>query len=264
MSNKTSRLSLATRRLPMFAAAGATGLAALAFPVAAQAQQSADVDSGVYVTGRIGTSLPSDFNLEGVQDPQTPSPGAAGAPANVDAGLDSEVAFSGAIGYKLPTRIFNLFEPSIELEYSYTQNDVSGGSFNGGNQTFGGDVEVQTFTINYQSDIVWGDNQRVIPFIGGGVGVADIDSNINYFPAAATAPTFAVTGSDTAFTLQSNAGVRFELTDNVAIDARVRYQQVNGINLERRFVAGGNDAFNADVSGDYDLVNLLAGIRFTF
>jgi opacity protein-like surface antigen len=264
MPNYTPRFSIGAPRLPILAAVGTTAIAAMAFPVAAQAQQSADVDSGVYVTGRIGASLPSDFNLEGVQDPQAPSPGAAGAPANVDANLDSEVAFSGAIGYKLPTRIFNLFEPSIELEYSRTENDVSGGSFNGGNQTFGGEVEVQTFTVNYQSDIVWDDNQRVIPFIGGGIGIADVDSNVTYFPAAETSPTFVVTGSDTAFTLQSNAGVRFELTQNVSLDARVRYQQVNGIDLERRFIAGGNDAFNADVSGDYDSVNVLAGVRFSF
>jgi opacity protein-like surface antigen len=209
-------------------------------------------------------ALPSDFDLEGVQAPQTPSPGTVGAPAVVDIELDNEVSFAGAIGYKLPRRLFGVIQPSIELEYGYTSPNVEGGSFNGGNQTFGGYVEVQTFTINYQSDFVFSSGQRVTPFLGGGIGIADVDADVAYFPATATAPTFGVTGSDTAFVLQSNAGVRFDLSDTIAIDARVRYQRIDGVDLERRFIAGGNDAFNADISGYYESVNLLAGIRYSF
>ncbi|MEM7781409.1 MAG: outer membrane beta-barrel protein [Pseudomonadota bacterium] len=236
------------------------GLAFAATPAAAQSQD----EGGLYVTGRIGAALPSDFALEGVQDPQTPSPGAAGAPAVVDTELGNDVTFAGAVGYRLPTRIFGVLQPSLELEYGYTQVDVDGGSFNGGSQEFLGDVEVQTFTVNYQSDVILSDNQRVTPFFGGGIGVADVDSNIQYFPGTASAPTFGVFGSDSAFVYQSNAGVRFDLSDTIALDARVRYQRIDGVDLERRFIANGNDAFNADVSGDYESVNFLAGVRFSF
>ena len=69
---------------------------------------------------------------------------------------------------------------------------------------------------------------------------------------------------DTAFTYHTDAGVRFDLSDTIALDARIRYQRVDGLDLERRFVAGGNDAFNANVSGDFETVNLLAGVRFSF
>lgn len=248
-------------RLPALLASGMTALAAAAIPAVAQAQ---DVDGGLYVTGRAGIALPSDFDLNGVQAPEAPSPGAAGAPANVGTQLGNEFTFAGAIGYKIPVRFLGLFEPSIELEYSYANPDVSGGSFNGGNQTFLGDVEVQSFTVNYQSDLILKDGQRLTPFWGGGIGIADVDSNIQYFPGTATAPTFGVFGSDTAFTYQSNAGLRFDLTDTIAIDARARYQRVNGIDLERRFVANGNDAFNANVSGSYETVNFLAGLRYSF
>lgn len=248
-------------RFALFAASGAIAIAAAAVPGAAQAQE---VDGGVYVTGRVGIALPSDFNLEGVQDPQTPSPGAAGAPANVQTELGNDITFSGAIGYKVPSRILGVVEPSFELEYSYTNADVSGGSFNGGNQSFLGDVEVQTFTVNYQADLVFGENQSVTPFLAGGIGVADVDSNIQYFPGTATAPTFGVVTDDTAFTYHTDAGLRFDLSDTISLDARVRYQRVNGLDLERRFIANGNDAFNADVSGDYETVNLLAGVRFNF
>ena len=116
---------LSPRRLALFTATGLAAFIATS-PAAAQAQ---DVDGGIYVTGRVGAALPSDFNLEGVQDPQGASPGAAGAPANVETQLDSDVTFSGAIGYKLPTRLFGVIEPSFEIEYTNTSLDVDGGSF---------------------------------------------------------------------------------------------------------------------------------------
>ncbi|MEO1047248.1 MAG: outer membrane beta-barrel protein [Pseudomonadota bacterium] len=248
------------RHLALFTATGLAALVAIS-PAAAQAQ---DVDGGIYVTGRVGAALPSDFNLEGVQDPQGASPGAAGAPANVETQLDSDVTFSGAIGYKLPTRLFGVIEPSFEIEYTNTSLDVDGGSFNGGNQTFLGDLDVETFTVNYQADFALSEGSVVTPFLAGGLGIADVDSNILYFPASASAPTFGVIADDTAFTYHTDAGVRFDLSDTIALDARVRYQRVDGLDLERRFVAGGNDAFNANVSGDFETVNLLAGVRFSF
>ena len=251
-------------RVALTVAGGLSAMVAAAVPAAAQAQDRAEVESGPYITGRIGIALPSDFDLEGVQAPQAPSPGAPGAPANVNTQLGNEVTFSGAVGYKLPARLFNLFEPSIELEYTNTSPDVSGGSFNGGNQSFDGNVKVETYTLNYQPDIVWKDDQRIIPFIGGGIGIAAVDSNVTYFPPTATAPTFGVIGEDEAFVYQSNAGLRFKINDQFSIDGRVRYQRVDGVDLERRFIAGGNDAFNADVSGDYETVNFLAGVRFSF
>lgn len=248
-------------RSSLLFATGAIMLAVCVSPTAAHAQ---DVDGGVYITGRIGIALPSDFNLDGVQDPQAPSPGASGAPANVDVELDSDITFSGAIGYKIPTRFFGFIEPNLELEYNYTNVDVSGGSFNAGTQTFLGDVEVQTFTLNYQGDLVFSENQRVIPFLGSGIGIADVESNVRYFPGTATAPTFGVIESGTAFTYFSNIGVRFDVTDKISLDVRARYQRIDGVDLERRFVASGNDAFNADVSGDYETVNFLAGVRYRF
>lgn len=254
----------AHRRAILALSGSLTALCAVAMPAAAQAQDNADVEGGFYVTARGGVALPSDFNLEGVQAPEAPSPGMAGAPAAVQTGLDEEFAYAGAIGYRIPSRFLGIFQPSIELEYSRANPGVSGGSFNGGNQTFLGDVEVQSFTINYQSDLIFSDNQIVTPFLGSGIGVADVESNIQYFPASATAPTFAVVGSDTAFTYQTNVGLRLDLSDAIALDARVRYQRVNGVDLERRFVANGNDAFNAGVSGNYETVNILAGLRFSF
>lgn len=248
------------RIFPAMAMAGAT-FATLSTPALAQ---SDELDSGFYFTARAGVASPSDFNLEGVQAPEDPSPGTAGAPANVDVGFDNASTFAGAIGYKVPRKVFGLVQPSIEIEYAYTRPEVSSGSFNGGNQTFLGDVEVQTITLNYQSDFILSENQRVTPFLGGGIGIADVDANIRYFPASATSPTFGVVSSDTGLILQSNAGLRFDLSDRIAIDGRVRYQRITELDFDRRFIANGNDAFNARVSDQYESVNFLAGVRYSF
>ncbi len=237
----------------------------LAAPAAAQSNDF-DPEGGPYVSLQAGVTSPSDETFTGIQDPQGASPGVAGAPASVEVESDEGFVGTVAVGYRIPRRIFGLFQPSVEVEYSYAEADVSGGSFNGGSQTFGGETEVNTFSINYQSDVRWSDNQKVIPFWGGGIGVAEVDSNATYFPnnGVATAPTFAVTGSDTGLSLQSNLGVQFVLTDNIELQTRLRYQRVSGLDFERTFVAGGANDFNSDVSGRFETVSLLAGIRYRF
>jgi len=219
---------------------------------------------GVYVTALGGVSLPSDAEYSGVQQPAAGVPGAAGAPANVNAELSSGAFVSGAIGYRIPKHVFGLFQPSVEIEVNYTDFDVNGGDFNGGNQTFSGDQNALTVTANYQNDLRWSNNQKVIPFWGGGIGFTRVDNNIAYFPnnGVLTSPNFAVRGSDTGFNLQSNAGLTFILSDKVELVTRVRYQRVTGLDFERRFIA--NDGFSADVDGRFENVTLAAGLRYRF
>lgn len=252
-----------TARLTAFS----TAMLALptASPAFAQSAEEFEPEGGAYISILAGVTSPSDNDFEGVQAPVAPSPGTTGAPANVAVGFDEEFYGAVAVGYRIPKRVLGLFQPSVELEFSRTSPDVSNGSFNGGSQTFSGDFDINTYSINYQSDIRWSNDQRVIPFLGGGIGIADVRANARYFPNnGAAAPTFAVTGDDTALSLHSNAGVTFVINDNFDLNTRVRYQRVSGLDFERRFVAGTNNAFNADVNGDYETVSVLAGVRFRF
>ncbi len=229
-------------------------------------REAFDAKGGFYISADAGISLPSDGNFAGIQAPVAPSPGMPGAPANVAVEYGSDITAQGAIGYRIPKRFFGLFQTSIELEYNIASANVSRGAFNAGNQSFSGDVDVNSYSVNYRSDIRWSNGQKVIPFLGGGVGIVDVDANIRYFPnnGTATEPTFGVFGSDNALTLQSNAGVRFVLTDKVELQTRVRYQRVRGLDFERRFIANGNNALNAPVSGNYESLNFLAGLLFNF
>ncbi|MEP2737150.1 MAG: outer membrane beta-barrel protein [Erythrobacter sp.] len=240
---------------------------AVTLPQVAQAQDGDfELDSGPYITATVGVTSPSDETFEGVQAPTGTSPGVAGAPASVAAEFDEGFTFAGAVGYQIPKRIFGVFQPSIELEYSNAISDVSNGAFNGGNQTFDGDIDVNTFTINYRSELRLKENQTVVPFWGGGIGIADVDANITYFPnnGVVTAPTFAVQGSDTALVLHSNVGLSVRLSDNVDLEGRARYQRTSDLDLERRFIADNSGSVNADVSGNYETVSGLLGLRYRF
>ena len=189
--------------LPLVSLLLSAGTVAM-LPTSAMAQSTNDApEGGLYIGVKGGITSPSDETFSGDQDPVTPSPGVAGAPADVAVAFDEGATFADTVGYRLPTRFLGIFQPSIEAEFSYGESDVSGGAFNGGDQIFGGDVSVNTFTLGYRSEIHWTDDQKFIPYAGGSIGIADVDANINYFPnnGVATAPTFEVSGSDTGLVL---------------------------------------------------------------
>ncbi len=222
--------------------------------------------AGVYVSGFVGVALPSDTDFDGTQNPAAGVPGAAGGPASIDANLDSDVYFGGAIGGRLPYKFLKTFQPRIELEISHFDSDVSSGDFNGGNQTFSGNQSQTFFLLNSYNDIRWKENQTVVPYIGGGIGVAVVDSDIQYFPnnGIFTAPNFAVQGEDTAFTTVSTAGVTLNASDKFDIYAEGRYIKTYGVDSERRFINNGANGFSADVDDDPDGLAFTVGTRLKF
>ena len=249
-----------------------TALMATITALAASSTASAGIfdfdpaEGGVYVSGFVGVSAPSDADFEGVQNPAAGVPGAAGADAAIEADFDSDVYFGGAIGAHLPFKYWTYFQPRLELEISYFDNDVDSGNFNGGNQVFQGDQSVTLYLLNNASDIIWEENQRIVPYFGGGIGIADYSTNIEYFPnnGVATAPTFAVRNSDSGFATVSKLGATFKATDRFDLYVEGRYLKTYGIDAERRFIAGGADGFSADVDDDPDGVTLTVGTRINF
>lgn len=222
--------------------------------------------AGVYVSGFVGGAFPFDADFDGTQQPVAGVPGTAGADANVQADLDDDVYFGAAVGGRLPFKFLGYFQPRLELEVSHFETDVRDGSFNGGNQVFSGEQSQTFFLLNSYNDIRWKDNQRVVPYIGGGIGFGVVDTDVQYFPdnGVATVPTFAVRGEDTGFATVSAAGVTLNATDTFDIYVEGRYFKTYGIDQERRFVLDGADGFNADVDDDPDGLALTVGTRIKF
>lgn len=245
----------------------ASSMLFVALPSTAFAQDDDfKLDEGIYVVVRGGVTSPSDKTFSGIQAPANGSPGVAGDPASARVQFDEDFTVSGAVGYQIPTRLLGIFQPRVELEYSYSSHDVGGGAFNGGNQTFGGDANINSFTLNYRADVRFKEKQTVVPYVGAGIGVADVDPNIGYFPnnSMATSDTFAIRGSDTGFVLQGDLGLNFRLTDRLDLETGVRYQRISGLNFERQFVAGGGEIFNSELDGRYETVSGLVGVRIRF
>ncbi|MFN3214170.1 MAG: outer membrane protein [Henriciella sp.] len=238
--------------------------AALAASTVLGVSAQADQEPGFYVSGFIGAGFPGDADLRGTQNPVAGAPGTAGAPANIDADFDSGTTLGVALGYKTPWEFFGLFHPRLELEYSTLDVDVDGGSFNGGNQPFSGDTDIDFFLINSYNDIIWDDDQTLIPYVGGGLGVASVDANILYAGGGATAPNFVATGSDTGFASTVAGGLTWLTGSPWEIYGEARYYQVRDLEFDRRFIGGGADLFNASVDDDFDGTSLTIGARYKF
>jgi len=219
---------------------------------------------GVYASGFIGGGFPSDATFNGEQAPEAGVPGALGAPADIDANIGSDAFYGASLGAKLPFKYWKYFQPRLEVEVSYLENDVEGGSFNGGNQNFEGFQSTLFVTFNNYSDIIWRENQKIIPYFGGGIGAGVVDSGILYAPATAPAPTFGVIGEDTGLATISALGVTAKVTDKFDIYTEGRYYKIYGVDAERRFIAGGNDGFSAAVDDDPSGFTLTVGTRLHF
>lgn len=246
---------------------GLTGIAAsfvLVAPV--QAQTDEERKEGFYLSATAGADFLNDSDFAGTQNPEAGVPGVVGAPANVNVGYDTGFAIRGAVGYQLKQGLISFLKPRFELEVGYSESDVSGGSFNGGNQSFGGDLSKLTVTAAAYSDIVWSANQKIIPYFGSGIGIGVVDANINYFPnnGVATAPTFGVQGNRTGLVTFNAVGATVKASKTFDIFAEGRYTKVRSRNFDRRFIAGGADGFSARLRDDTESFGVGIGVRAKF
>ncbi len=224
----------------------------------------AEDETGFYVSGFVGAGFPGDVELTGTQTPAAGAPGVAGAPAIINAEFDNDTTLGVALGYKTPWEFFGLFHTRLELEISTLEADVSNGSFNSGNQPFSGDASIDFFLINNYSDIIWRDDQRVVPFVGGGLGFANVETDILYAGGGATSPNFAARGDDTGLVGTFAAGLTWLTGSDWEVYGEARYYQVRDLEFERRFIGGGADLLNARVEDDFDGTSLTFGARYKF
>ncbi len=237
-----------------------TALALVALTAPAQAQS----DKRFYVAGFIGGGFPGDAELTGTLQPAPGAPGTPGDPARINVEYDNDATYGIAIGYDLPLEFFDLFSSRLELEYSTIDADVSIGSLNGNALPFSGDTSIDFFLFNSYTDIIWSDEQTLIPFFGGGLGVANVDANVLYAGGGAAVPTFTVTGDSSGFASTFAGGVTYRSQSDWEVYAEARYYQIRDLDFERRFIGGGVDLFSADVSDDFDGTTLTAGLRYRF
>jgi opacity protein-like surface antigen len=166
---------------------------------------------------------------------------------SADADFENSYLLNAAIGYRFRLPSVNL---RLEIEGGYGKADVKSVSIttpSGGTSTAilrGGNSDLYTATIN--GFVEFPITPLVSPYVGAGIGAAYTDL-----------PSFSTAGGDVTFRGGSNAnllilgeaGLSFNLGDNLAIVPAYRYLR-----------------FNSEISGvnDIDAHVFKLGLRFTF
>ena len=214
----------------------AAALAVAAALPAANAEQS-----GVYVSGQLG------YNFQ--DDQASNSTGRA-----LDLDFDDGGYYAVALGYGFEGTETGRIR--AELELSQRENDVDDIVFNGNPQVGGGEQEVFAGLANVYYDFT-GVSERITPFVGVGIGFAELDSDVAYNNGNAT-----LNDSDTVFAYQFVAGASYAINDALSAVADVRYFALDDPELTR--FGGPPPAAFTDQDSEYDSVSVSVGLRYAF
>ncbi len=171
---------------------------------------------------------------------------------------DTGYTISGALGYRLPTRIFGFIQPRVEIEVGYIDADIDGSNlvFTGGGETIG-DQSAVTLYLNSYADLRFSDNQRLVPYIGGGAGAAFLDFDASQaFSGGSLGPI--ASADETVFAGHAAVGATYELTDRLELFGEGRYFRFSNVD-----VAFSGPTTTRD-DGRIDGYTASAGVRWRF
>lgn len=217
----------------------ASSVAALAIGVSATAVSAED--TGFYV----GTNIGANFQ----QDQDSTSTG-----RNLDLSFDNGEFYAGQVGYKFAGNDFGRFRTEFEL--SYRENDVDDIVFNNNPQVGSGEQDVLAGLVNVYYDFT-SVSKKFVPFVGLGLGVAELDSNVAYNGGAAF-----LNDSDTTLAYQAVIGGEYKLTEAVSLTGDARYFGLDDPDLTR--FGGPPPAQFTSQDSEYDSFTISAGLRYNF
>lgn len=196
----------------------AAGFASALILTAIVAQPAASAEQSTYVSVKAGTSSVEDLTGSGPQ---------------ID--FDSGYAFFGAFG--IDTGEISTFgKMRLEAEIGHRENDADNVKFRFSQRFTDGDLEQLTVMANAYHDFLPGSQVR--PYLGVGIGIADLDSSTSVNDRA-------LTKDVTAVAFQGMAGLSFQVNQQWALDTEYRY---TGVDTEERI----------------DNHSVLVGMRFGF
>jgi len=181
-------------------------------------------EGGAFVSGFAGLSVQGDADL-------------SGAGTRLAAGFDTPAASGGAIGYRLPFKYWTYFQTRLELEISSARPDISSARLNGIPRTASGALSSTSLLFNNYNDITWSQGQKIVPFLGGGLGFSRLDLSLADAPAPGAGAAFAIDDDTTALTTTYAGGLTWHATDRFEIYGEARYATVYAAEFEG--VSGG-------------------------
>lgn len=180
---------------------------------------------GPYISGALGLNFPGDSDVDGATD------------TSID-WEDTSVMGLGALGYA--------FGNGIRLEGELSRRQDNADSVGGAAAS--GDVTVNGILLNAVYDFT--QFGSVIPYVGAGIGFADLASDASPVGGGA------LRSSDTATAWQGFVGAAVPLSRSVAFTAEARYFRADGADLP--VTTGGTAEL------DYEATSVLVGLRWNF
>lgn len=202
-------------------AAGAMALAAFVVTGPAQAQSL-----GPYVSGALGVTQPSDWDLTG---------------DGINTKQESNKGFAGAIA------LGNAFSENWRAEGELSYSNAKVDSFSGTDGS--GDTSMFGLMFNGYLDIPTG--TKWTPYIGAGAGVAVVD-----FDALSPVGGSRISDSEHVFAYQGIAGVTYKIDDRLGLFTEYRY--VGTADRDLRTDSGAN------VEGESGEHRIMVGLRWSF
>ncbi len=172
----------------------------------------------------------------------------------LELGFDDGFCIGAAIGKRL-NRIFR-----AEIEYAYRESSADTAIFNGNPMNFvGGKTHSNSGVLNGYCDLPVG-RGNMVPYVGGGIGVTGVDSDVQYGNAGST-----LNGSDSSLAYQWMVGLTWRVFPNAELFAEYRYFEANDPKLNQ---FGGppiqGNIPNIILDSEYVSKDVFLGIRMNF
>ena len=232
-------------------AAGAVLVAAFAASAASagelsQLMQHNKAHSGFYVSAFGGAAFPDDNDF-------------SGPVGRTEFDSDTGYTIGGAVGYRLPMRVFGFIQPRVEVEVSYLDSDIDGSNLVFADSSRAeGDLQAVFAYFNSYAEFRFSDSQRFVPYIGGGVGAAFLDVDIDRVGGSLQNSRLAET-DDTDFAGHVAVGLTYELGGRAELYTEGRYFRVSNVDLD---FAGPSSLVTQD--GRIEGYSVLGGVRWRF
>jgi opacity protein-like surface antigen len=183
--------------------------------------------AGPYVSGNVGLAIANDSDV-------TLVPG-----ITVDVESDSGLALGAAAGYAFE------FNTRVEAEIVYQKNDLDEINIFGLDLDLSGDTSSTALLFNGYYD--FNNASAFTPFIGAGIGVANVEVNDFNILGLGGLPD----DDDTVFAYQVGAGVAYAINENIDIDVKYRYFATSDPEFDITEI-------------EYSSHNIYAGVRIGF
>jgi opacity protein-like surface antigen len=208
--------------------------------VATAASAEAWSDSGLYGVARVGGSITPKQELSG---------GDFSAAFPKDAKYKVGPVGELGVGYD-----FGRFR--LEQTLGYASNDLKSRDLQ--SKGFDGDGRVHSLNLTIAGYVDIPITDRFAPYVGGGVGVAQVDAKASGFSIATTDFT-EIDGKKWGLLWHVGAGMNYRLTERTTLEAGVRYTEISNLKYE-----AATTAFNTSYKPKLSTVSALAGVRYAF